>query len=199
MTTMGQDGEPGGRLTMPQLLDACGRAVNARTVRFWIKEGLLDPPAGGRGVHARYGPGHVERIAEIRRLQDLGLSLANIGLLVRAPQPDPGPPTEATPSPDAPDATPPPDPVPFWQRPPRSLEQPVPLAAGVRLLLDRTVHPSLDEHAVEAVRRAAAPLLALLATLQQPSTSARPSPLPAPVTDHAGAVDDAAKDLPDVH
>ncbi|MCC6437588.1 MAG: MerR family transcriptional regulator [Acidimicrobiales bacterium] len=176
MTNPEHDETAQARLTMAQLLDACGHAVNARTVRYWIREGLLDAPSGGRGVHARYGPSHTERILEIRRLQELGLSLANIGLLLRAPQPAPS-------APDVADA-------PFWRQPPRQREQPVPLAAGVRLLLDRSLYPTLDDDAVEALRRAAGPLLTLLSSLPQASTSARPSPLLAPAADRGGAGDE---------
>lgn len=178
MTTSEHDETAQARLTMPQLLDACGHAVNARTVRYWIREGLLDPPSGGRGVHARYGPAHTERIAEIRRLQELGLSLANIALLLRAPRPGP--------SATGADAAP----APYWRRTPRPLEQPVPLAAGVRLLLDRSLYPNLDDDAVEALRRAAGPLLTLLSSLPQASTSGRPSRLPAPVAERGGAGDE---------
>ena len=48
-----------------------------RTVRYYIQEGLLDPPAGaGRG--ARYHTSHLDRLLEIRKWQDAGLSLERI-------------------------------------------------------------------------------------------------------------------------
>lgn len=48
-----------------------------RTIRFWVAEGILPPPAG-RGPAATYGPGHRDRITLIRRLQDAHLPLAAI-------------------------------------------------------------------------------------------------------------------------
>lgn len=48
-----------------------------RTVRYYIQIGLLPPPEGaGRG--ARYGQHHLERLLEIRKWQDAGLSLERI-------------------------------------------------------------------------------------------------------------------------
>ncbi len=48
-----------------------------RTVRYYIQEGLLDPPMGaGRG--AKYHRTHLERLLEIRKWQDAGLSLERI-------------------------------------------------------------------------------------------------------------------------
>jgi DNA-binding transcriptional MerR regulator len=48
-----------------------------RTVRYYIQIGLLEPPSGvSRG--ARYHRGHIERLLEIRKWQDAGLSLDRI-------------------------------------------------------------------------------------------------------------------------
>ena len=67
--------------------------VPARTVRFYIARGLLDPPAvAGRG--AVYGDAHLGRLREIRALQAKGLTLAEIGLMnaaARREQPLPAP------------------------------------------------------------------------------------------------------------
>ncbi len=58
--------------TLAELAEAAG--LTRRTVRYYIARGLLPGPAGaGRG--ARYGPAHLERLLEIRRLQDRGLTL----------------------------------------------------------------------------------------------------------------------------
>ncbi len=167
---------------------AAGRNVpNARTVRFWIAEGLVPPPSGGRGVHARYGPRHAERIGEIRRLQRLGLSLANIGLLLTTAS-DGAPSNGNPPNGNPPAANPPPRsgaagaPRPFWAQPPARAGQVVPLGHGVDLVVDRAALGPLDDAAVVVLRRAAGPLLATLALLSreavdpaaQPSTSRSP-------------------------
>ena len=48
-----------------------------RTVRYYIQEGLLERPSGaGRGAH--YGTRHLERLLEIRKWQNAGLSLERI-------------------------------------------------------------------------------------------------------------------------
>jgi DNA-binding transcriptional MerR regulator len=52
-------------------------AISVRTLRYWVAEGVLPPPAG-RGPAATYGPGHRDRITLIRRLQDAHLPLAAI-------------------------------------------------------------------------------------------------------------------------
>lgn len=51
--------------------------INARTIRYYLAEGLLPPPAG-RGPAATYGVGHRDRLRLIRCLQDAHLPLAAI-------------------------------------------------------------------------------------------------------------------------
>jgi len=48
-----------------------------RTIRYYIQEGLLDPPAG-RGRGGFYFDSHLKRLFEIKTLQDKGLKLAAI-------------------------------------------------------------------------------------------------------------------------
>ena len=48
-----------------------------RTIRYYIQEDLLDPPAG-RGRGGFYFDSHVKRLLEIKALQDKGLKLAAI-------------------------------------------------------------------------------------------------------------------------
>ena len=48
-----------------------------RTIRYYIHEGLLDPPAG-RGRGGFYFDSHLKRLNEIKSLQDKGLKLAAI-------------------------------------------------------------------------------------------------------------------------
>lgn len=48
-----------------------------RTIRYYIQEGLLEPPAG-RGRGGFYFDSHLKRLREIKSLQDRGLKLAAI-------------------------------------------------------------------------------------------------------------------------
>ncbi len=63
-------------------------ATSVRTLRYWVAEGVLPPPAG-RGPAAAVGPGHRDRITLIRRLQDAHLPLAAIRTQLEAMD-DPG-------------------------------------------------------------------------------------------------------------
>lgn len=52
--------------------------VSRRTVHYYVQRRLIDPPLGrGRGRH--YDERHVRQIREIRDLQRLGVSLADMG------------------------------------------------------------------------------------------------------------------------
>jgi len=48
-----------------------------RTIRYYIQEGLLDPPAG-RGRGGFYFDSHLDRLREIRFLKEKGLELSAI-------------------------------------------------------------------------------------------------------------------------
>lgn len=50
--------------------------VTARTVRYYVQQGLL--PSPGLGAGARYGEGHLARLRLIRRMQAEHLPLAEI-------------------------------------------------------------------------------------------------------------------------
>jgi DNA-binding transcriptional MerR regulator len=59
------------------LNDLCQQSgVTARTVRYYVQQGLL--PSPGLGAGARYGDGHLARLRLIRRLQTEHLPLAEI-------------------------------------------------------------------------------------------------------------------------
>lgn len=64
---------------MEQLAQACDVSVD--TVRYYQSRGLLPGPER-EGRVAWYGPGHVERIQQIRALQKQGLTLAAIRRVV---------------------------------------------------------------------------------------------------------------------
>ena len=67
--------------TIDQLSERTGFPV--RTIRYYVQEGLVDPPAG-RGRGGYYYDSHLQRLLEIKALQDRGLKLA--GLTAVAPE-----------------------------------------------------------------------------------------------------------------
>jgi DNA-binding transcriptional MerR regulator len=107
-----------GRYGIDDLADLGG--VSRRTVRYYVQEGLLPAPLGvGRGRH--YDQRHLDRLLEVKALQEAGRSLDEI----RAGQPLAFPGTSpAAGSPAAP-------------RPlPRSMWRRLELAPGVELHVD---------------------------------------------------------------
>lgn len=73
-----------GHLKIGELARRAG--VSVRTLHHYDEIGLLRPALGGGGEARLYGPAEVRRLAHIRSLQGLGLSLAQ----VRAALDDPG-------------------------------------------------------------------------------------------------------------
>src|SRR5579859_6924312 len=70
------DGDERGRgLSIEELAQRVG--VSARTVRFYIAEGLLTGP-GSRGKAAAYGDEHLLRLRLIRRLTDRRVPLSDV-------------------------------------------------------------------------------------------------------------------------
>ena len=61
--------------SLAQLTDLAD--VTPRTIRYYIAQGLLPPPAGG-GPASRYSVGHLDRLRLIRELQRQHLPLAEI-------------------------------------------------------------------------------------------------------------------------
>ena len=61
--------------TIDQLSEKTGFPI--RTIRYYVQEGLLEPPAG-RGRGGYYYDSHLQRLLEIKALQDRGLKLAAI-------------------------------------------------------------------------------------------------------------------------
>ena len=55
--------------------------VSRRTVRYYVQEGLIPPPHGvGRGDH--YGREHLDRLLQVKALQEAGRSLDEIRQLL---------------------------------------------------------------------------------------------------------------------
>lgn len=61
--------------SIDQICDMTG--VSRRTVRYYVQEGLLEPPVG-RGRGGNYLETHVERLREIKSLQEKGWTLSSI-------------------------------------------------------------------------------------------------------------------------
>jgi DNA-binding transcriptional MerR regulator len=61
--------------TIDELSELTG--FSRRTIRYYIQEGLLEPPAG-RGRGGFYYDSHLEKLLHIKSLQGKGLSLATI-------------------------------------------------------------------------------------------------------------------------
>lgn len=67
--------------TIEELSELTG--FSRRTIRYYIQEGLLDPPAG-RGRGGFYYDSHVQKLQQIKSLQDRGVTLAAIAELLQA-------------------------------------------------------------------------------------------------------------------
>jgi DNA-binding transcriptional MerR regulator len=157
------------------------RAVpDDRTIRYYVTLGLLDRPSAMRGRTALYGPRHVAQVIAIKRLQTMGRSLAEIQALwptlddptlarmsgvalagVRTPvaraefwkraPAQPGPAVEAADAPGRPAAV-------------AAVELRIELAPEVVLSLSASDGVAVSPADVRAIRAAAAPLLAELAS-----------------------------------
>jgi len=76
------------RFSIDELSTLAG--LTPRTVRYYIAEGLLERPLGEkRGAY--YVQGHLERLLQIRRWSDAGLSLERIRELLAGASEDPPP------------------------------------------------------------------------------------------------------------
>jgi DNA-binding transcriptional MerR regulator len=61
--------------TIEDLCDLTG--FSRRTIRYYVQEGLIDPPAG-RGRGGFYFDSHLDKLLKIKSLQDRGLRLSAI-------------------------------------------------------------------------------------------------------------------------
>ncbi|MDX2184306.1 MAG: MerR family transcriptional regulator [Gemmatimonadaceae bacterium] len=89
------------RYGIDELADLAG--VSRRTVRYYVQRGLLPAPLGlGRGKH--YSTEHLERLIQVRDLQEGGVPLSEIideysaddGGVAMRPMPEPRAPRQST-------------------------------------------------------------------------------------------------------
>jgi DNA-binding transcriptional MerR regulator len=66
--------------TIEELSELTG--FTRRTIRYYIQEGLIPPPAG-RGRGGFYNDSHVGKLLQIKALQERGLNLATIAGLIK--------------------------------------------------------------------------------------------------------------------
>lgn len=65
--------------------------TTVKTVRHYHQRGLLDEPERASNGYKQYGPEHLVRILQVRRLSELGLTLEQVGDLTAGhPAPDTG-------------------------------------------------------------------------------------------------------------
>jgi len=78
-----------GKYTIEELAERSG--FTRRTIRYYVQEGLIDPPAG-RGRGGFYYDSHLQRLLQIKAYQEQGLGiLAMLSLLSNAPPEEPMP------------------------------------------------------------------------------------------------------------
>ena len=64
------------KYTIDDLCDLTG--FSRRTIRYYVQEGVIDPPAG-RGRGGFYYDSHLQKLQQIKSLQEKGMSLIAIG------------------------------------------------------------------------------------------------------------------------
>jgi len=69
------------KYTIDDLCELTG--YTRRTIRFYIQEGLLEPPAG-RGRGGFYYDSHLTQLRQIRALQEMGMSLVSMMKFIKA-------------------------------------------------------------------------------------------------------------------
>ena len=74
--------KPASRETMTIGALAQSAGVGVETVRYYQRRGLLPQPARSYGTIRRYGPDDAARLRFIRRAQELGFTLDEIGELL---------------------------------------------------------------------------------------------------------------------
>ncbi len=75
----------GGDMTIGQLARASG--VGVETIRYYEREGILEPPRRARNGYRHYAPAAVARLGFVRRAKALGFSLAEIRELLGLAEP----------------------------------------------------------------------------------------------------------------
>lgn len=143
-----------------------------RTIRYYGTIGLLDRPVAMRGRTALYGRRHLAQVVAIKRLQSLGRSLAEIQASWPTLDDDTLTRMSGVELPPRPRATR----KDFWRREAEAAPTPSPAPRGAPVALAIQLAPnvslsisltetgvSVDSADLDAIRAAAAPLLATLA------------------------------------
>lgn len=68
-------------LTIGRLAEVAG--VNVETIRYYQRRGLVDEPSKPASGYRRYAPSAVSRVRFIKRAQQLGFTLEEVGGLLR--------------------------------------------------------------------------------------------------------------------
>ena len=69
--------------TIDELCELTG--LSRRTIRYYVQEGIIDPPAG-RGRGGFYYDSQLEKLGQIRSLQEQGMTLSLIREQLRGPE-----------------------------------------------------------------------------------------------------------------
>jgi DNA-binding transcriptional MerR regulator len=71
------------KMTIEELAIASG--TERRTIRYYVQQGVLRPPAG-RNNGARYDGSHLHRLKEIKRMTEAGANLGDLKLPLLRPE-----------------------------------------------------------------------------------------------------------------
>ncbi len=152
--------EVGSRIAaLPAPANGQVRAIpDERTIRYYGTIGLLDRPLEMRGRTALYGRKHLAQVVAIKRMQQVGKSLAEISALWATLD-------DATLARMSGVTLTAPRRSQFWKQA-ATVEQRVEIAPGLALAVQMPVDTALTPADVRALRTAAAPLIAELARRQ---------------------------------
>lgn len=74
------------KYTIEDLTELTG--YTRRTIRYYVQEGLIEPPAG-RGRGGFYYDSHLQRLRQIKSYQEKGLGISAMASLLKKESPEP--------------------------------------------------------------------------------------------------------------